>query len=177
VAVGRHTHVGAWCAALGVLAARAAAASPEATTTARAQALQRVQAIMMQEGLQGKSSGPRAPTNPSADRFELWRNCTCFVCAASPSSGGAGTGDGGGSSGVGNGSPAVDAGTSSSAAAPTDRLPVGVPPNPLLLPHGRLASVQQVAVGNRGSLVGLFALLGGAQGGLEALGRRWTYRV
>jgi len=39
----RHTHGGAWCAALGVLAAFAAAASPEVTTTARAQALQRVQ--------------------------------------------------------------------------------------------------------------------------------------
>jgi hypothetical protein len=42
------------------------------TTTARAQALQRVQAIMMQEGLHAGGSGPRAPTDHTAQRFELW---------------------------------------------------------------------------------------------------------
>ena len=84
-AVAGHVHGGAWCASLGVLASRAAALSPEVTTTARAQALQRVQAIMMQEGLQHKTAGPRAPIDPSTVKFEMWRNCTCFVCAASPS--------------------------------------------------------------------------------------------
>ena len=40
---------------------------------------------MMQEGLQHKTAGPRAPIDPSTVKFEMWRNCTCFVCAASPS--------------------------------------------------------------------------------------------
>ena len=75
---------GAWTAALGVLAARASASSPDVTTTARAQALQRVQAVMAQEGAAARSAGPRAPTDSATDTFEAWRNCTCFVCAASP---------------------------------------------------------------------------------------------
>ena len=83
-ATARHVRGGAWTAALGVLAARASASSPDVTTTARAQALQRVQAVMAQEGAAARSAGPRAPTDSATDTFEAWRNCTCFVCAASP---------------------------------------------------------------------------------------------
>ena len=145
----RHTRGGAWTAALGVLASRAAAASPEVTTTARAQALQRVQAVMMQEGTVARSNGPRAPTDSTTDTFEAWRNCTCFVCAASPARE--------------TGPPVLSASNQGQSLSPA-----GVTPNPLI------SAPTQVALGVRGSLSGLFALLvpclkeGGAQAAAAA---------
>ena len=159
-AVVRHVHGAAWTSALGALAARAAAASPEVTTTARAQALHRVQAKMMHEGLSRGLDGPRAPTDPNSSVFDAWRNCTCFVCAASPS-GAETTAGGGGSGGGADGEDVM-----------RDR--PGVPPNPLLLPHGRLAPTRSTPLGARGSLASLFALLapclrdGGAQAAAAA---------
>ena len=159
-AVVRHVHGAAWTSALGALAARAAAASPEVTTTARAQALHRVQAKMMHEGLSRGLDGPRAPTDPNSSVFDAWRNCTCFVCAASPS-GAETTAGGGGSAGGADGEDVM-----------RDR--PGVPPNPLLLPHGRLAPTRSTPLGARGSLASLFALLapclrdGGAQAAAAA---------
>ena len=144
-AAARHVRGGAWTAALGVLAARASASSPDVTTTARAQALQRVQAVMAQEGAAARSAGPRAPTDSATDTFEAWRNCTCFVCAASPARE--------------TGPPVLSASNVSN--------PGATPANPLLAP-------QQVPLGVRGSLSGLFALLvpclkeGGAQAAAAA---------
>ena len=155
-AVVRHVHGAAWTSALGALAARAAAASPEVTTTARAQALQRVQAKMMHEGLSRGLDGPRAPTDPNSGAFEAWRNCTCFVCAASPS-----------------GAETTSGGSADGEDVMRDR--PGVPPNPLLLPHGRLAPTRSTPLGARGSLASLFALLvpclrdGGAQAAAAAV--------
>ena len=142
-ATARHVRGGAWTAALGVLAARASASSPDVTTTARAQALQRVQAVMAQEGAAARSAGPRAPTDSATDTFEAWRNCTCFVCAASPARE--------------TGPPVLSASNAASGVGGTNPSA-----NPLLAP-------QQVPLGVRGSLSGLFALLvpclkeGGAQ--------------
>ena len=130
---------------------RASASSPDVTTTARAQALQRVQAVMAQEGAAARSAGPRAPTDSATDTFEAWRNCTCFVCAASPARE--------------TGPPVLSASNVSN--------PGATPANPLLNPNPLLAP-QQVPLGVRGSLSGLFALLvpclkeGGAQAAAAA---------
>ena len=161
-AVARHTRGGAWTSALGALAARAATASPEVTTTARAQALQRVQATMMQEGARANAANravpvrPRAPTDPDSAKFEAWRNCTCFVCAASPTD-------------------AEDrASNAENQAVPGTAHPpesAGIPPNPLL---ATAFPVRTTPLGARGSLASLFALLvpclreGGAQAAAAA---------
>ena len=65
--------------AIGVLARSVATPCKAASVTARAQALQRVQAIMV---LEGKGSMMQAPTEPGSYIFELWRNYACFVCSA-----------------------------------------------------------------------------------------------
>ena len=69
----------ALCSAIGVLARSVATPCKAASVTARAQALQRVQAIMV---LEGKGSMMQAPTEPGSHIFELWRNYACFVCSA-----------------------------------------------------------------------------------------------
>ena len=153
-AVAQHVNGSAWTSALGVLAARCAASAPEVYTTARAQALQRVQLTMLQEGTRVKANAPRAPTDPNGDAFELWRNLACFVCAASPKD----EGDARGASNQVNDEQHVG----------------GVPDNPLLLPHGRLAGARATPLGARGSQASLFALLvpclrqGGAQAAAAA---------
>ena len=159
-AVARHVHGSAWTSALGVVAARAAAAAPEAATTARAQALQRVQLSMLQEGARVRANAPRAPTDPNGDAFELWRNLACFVCAA-------------GSDPAGESLSGADesSGTNEKKHAPHVG---GVPDNPLLLPHGRLGAARATPLGARGSQSSLFALLvpclreGGAQAAAAA---------
>ncbi len=83
-AVARHVNGAAWTSALGVLAERAETAAPEAATTARAQALQRVQLSMLQECARVKANVPRAPTDPNGEPFELSRNPACLLRSASP---------------------------------------------------------------------------------------------
>ena len=144
-AVARHAHGCAWTSALGVAAARAAAAAPDAATTARAQALQRAQLCMLQEGARVKADAPRAPSDPTGDAFELWRNLACFACAASLS------GEAGERRGEGWGE-----GEKNRREAPHVG---GVPDNPLLLPHGRLGAARATPLGARGSQSSLFALL------------------
>ena len=155
-AVARHTRGGAWTSALGALAARAATASPEVTTTARAQALQRVQATMMQEGARANAANravpvrPRAPTDPDSAKFEAWRNCTCFVCAASPTD-------------------AEDrASNAENQAVPGTAHPpesAGIPPNPLL---ATAFPVRTTPLGARGSLAAQSSRMGAA-----ASSKRW----
>ena len=164
-AVARHVHGSAWTSALGVVAARAAAAAPEAATTARAQALQRVQLSMLQEGARVRANAPRAPTDPNGDAFELWRNLACFVCAAGSDPAGESL------SGAGTNADETRVGTNEKKHAPHVG---GVPDNPLLLPHGRLGAARATPLGARGSQSSLFALLvpclreGGAQAAAAA---------
>jgi hypothetical protein len=70
------------CAAIDILARAVTKMCKSASTTARAQTLQRVQAIMV---LEGKGAMMQAPSNPGTYLFELWRNYVCFVCSATPS--------------------------------------------------------------------------------------------
>ena len=156
-AVARHVNGAAWTSALGVLAARAATAAPEAATTARAQALQRVQLSMLQEGARVKANVPRAPTDPNGEPFELWRNLACFVCAASP-----------------KGDAEISRVAGDEQNKNDEQHVGGVPDNPLLLPHGRLAGTRATPLGARGSQASMFALLvpclreGGAQAAAAA---------
>ena len=69
----------ALCAAIGVLARSVTKPCKAASDTARAQALQRVQAIMV---LEGKGVMMQAPKEQGSYIFELWRNYVCFVSSA-----------------------------------------------------------------------------------------------
>jgi hypothetical protein len=73
-------HSNGLCSAIGILARSVAKTCKAASVTARAQALQRVQAIMV---LEGRGSMMQAPTEPGSYIFELWRNYACFVFSSS----------------------------------------------------------------------------------------------